>query len=94
MAQMHEIGALVGRASKGNGEAAFELGMAYSSGSGGLPVDLVQAHRWLNVATLCGYAPAAAWRQEIAMEMEGRDVVEAQRLARATVIPIQQRKAA
>ncbi len=88
MAQMQEIGALVGRASKGNGEAAFELGMAYSSGSGGLPVDLVQAHRWLNVAALCGYPPAAAWRQEIATEMERSDVCEAQRLARATVIPI------
>ena len=93
MAQMQEIGALVGRASKGNGDAAFELGMAYSSGSGGLPVDLVQAHRWLNVATLCGNAPAAAWRQEIAMEMEHRDVCEAQRLARATIVPIM-RKAA
>jgi TPR repeat protein len=92
MAQMQEIGALVGSASQGNGASAFELGMAYSSGSGGLPVDLVQAHRWLNVATLCGYAPAAAWRQEIAMEMERGDVVEAQRLARATIIPM--RKAA
>jgi len=94
MAQMHEIGALVGRASKGNGEAAFELGMAYSTGSGGVPVDLVQAHRWLNVATLCGYTPAAAWRQEIAMEMERGDVVEAQRLARATVVVPLPRQAA
>jgi len=94
MAQMQEIGALVGRASTGNGEAAFELGMAYSTGSGGVSYDLIQAHRWFNVATLCGYAPAAAWRQEIAAEMERQDVVEAQRLARATVVPIQHRKAA
>jgi TPR repeat protein len=88
MGQMEAFGTLVSSATRGNGESAFELGMAYSSGSGGLPVDLVQAHRWLNVATLCGYTPAAAWRQEIAMEMEHRDVVEAQRLARATVVPI------
>jgi len=88
MGQLQEIGTLVGSATRGDGASAFELGMAYSSGSDGLPVDLVQAHRWLNVAALCGYAPAVAWRQEIAMEMEGRDVVEAQRLARATVAPL------
>ena len=88
MGHCQEIGTLVGSASRGDGASAFELGMAYSSGSGGLPVDLVQAHRWLNVAALCGYAPAIAWRQEIAMEMESRDVVEAQRLARATLTPM------
>jgi TPR repeat protein len=74
-------------------EAAFELGMAYSSGAGGLPLDLVQAHRWMNVAALCGYRPALALRAEIAAEMEGKDIVEAQRLARATVSQID-RKAA
>jgi TPR repeat protein len=74
-------------------EAAFDLGMAYSSGSAGLPVDLVQAHRWLNVAALCGYRPALAWRAEIAAEMEGKQIVEAQRLARATIGQID-RKAA
>ncbi|PZU11823.1 SEL1-like repeat protein [Sphingomonas sp.] len=74
-------------------EAAFELGMAYSSGSSGVPLDLVQAHRWLNVAALCGYRPALAWRAEIAAEMEGREIVEAQRLARATISEIE-RKAA
>ena len=74
-------------------EAAFELGMAYSSGSGGVPLDLVQAHRWLNVAALCGYRPALAWRAEIAAEMEGKEIVEAQRLARSTIVQIE-RKAA
>lgn len=69
----------------GGAEAAFEMGMAYSSGADGFPLDLVQAHRWLNVAALCGYRPALAWRAEIAAEMDGGEIVEAQRLARATM---------
>ena len=68
----------------GSGEAAFDLGMAYSSGSGGMPLDLVQAHRWFNVAALAGHRPALAMRAEVAAEMSAQQVVEAQRLARAT----------
>ena len=80
-------------ASSGDGAAAFELGMAYSSGGGGLPFDLVQAHRWLNVAALLGYRPALSWRAEIAADMSAGEVVEAQKLARAT-LTMELRKAA
>lgn len=93
---MHNLSSVTGTESApkaSSAEAAFELGMAYSSGSGGLPLDLVQAHRWMNVAALCGYRPALALRAEIAAEMEGKEIVEAQRLARATVGQIE-RKAA
>ena len=76
---------LVDIATDGDGAAAFELGMAYSSGACGLGVDLVEAHRWLNVAALSGHHAAASWRQEIAAEMSARQVVEAQKLARATL---------
>ena len=76
---------LIDIAAAGDAPAAFELGMAYSSGGGGLSVDLIEAHRWLNVAAICGYGPAAALRTEIAAEMSAREVVEAQRLARATL---------
>lgn len=81
---------------KGGAEAAFDLGMAYSSGAGGMAVDLVQAHRWLNVAALCGYAPAQAWRAEIAAEMSAGDVISAQKLARSTMaaLPASARRAA
>lgn len=68
-----------------SGEAAFDLGMAFASGSGGSPFDLVQAHRWFNVAVLAGYRPALAMRAEVAAEMSGDEVAEAQRLARTTV---------
>lgn len=73
-------------ASRGDGDAAFELGMAYSAGSGGVPLDLVQAHRWLNVAALCGHRPAQAWRAEIAAEMSAIEVATAQKLARGTIV--------
>jgi hypothetical protein len=72
-------------AERGDGVAAFELAMGHASGSGGLSVDLVRAHCWFNVANARGYAAAGPWRQEIAAEMSGREVAEAQKLARATL---------
>ena len=85
MARMVRIEDLVGSAAGGDEVAAFELAMCHASGSGGVGVDLVQAHRWFNVAAACGYQPALDWRHEIAMEMSAREVVEAQKLARATL---------
>ena len=85
MARMVRVEDLAGSAAGGDEVAAFELAMCFASGSGGVTVDLVQAHRWFNVAAACGYQPALAWRHEIAMEMSARDVVDAQKLARATL---------
>lgn len=84
MARMVQVEDLAGSAAGGDEIAAFELAMCYASGSG-IAVDLVQAHRWFNVAAACGYQPALDWRHEIAMEMTAREVVEAQKLARATL---------
>jgi len=69
----------------GDEVAAFELGMCHASGSGGLSIDLVQAHRWFNVSAALGYRAALSSRAEIAGEMAARQVIEAQRLARATL---------
>ncbi len=85
MARMVNFEDLAGSAASGDEVAAFELAMCYASGSGGVAVDLVQAHRWFNVASACGYQPALDWRHEVAMEMTGREVIEAQKLARATI---------
>lgn len=85
MARMVRIEDLTGSATGGDEVAAFELAMCYASGSGGVDVDLVQAHRWFNVAAACGYQPALDWRHEIATEMSAREVIEAQKLARATI---------
>lgn len=84
MARMVRVEDLMGSAAGGDEVAAFELAMCYASGSG-VGVDLVQAHRWFNVAAACGYQPALNWRHEVAMEMSAREVVEAQKLARATL---------
>ena len=85
MARMVRVEDLAGSAAGGDEVAAFELAMCFASGSGGLTVDLVQAHRWFNVAAACGYQPALEWRHEIAKEMSAREVVDAQKLARATL---------
>ncbi|WCT72702.1 hypothetical protein PQ455_13805 [Sphingomonas naphthae] len=70
-------------AEAGDPDACFDLGMACSTGSGGIAVDLVAAHKWFNIAAAMGHARAAECRGEIAEEMSAREVVDAQRQARA-----------
>lgn len=77
----------------GSPDACFELGMAYSSGSGDMIVDLVQAHKWFNLAALGGSAEAQHWRAEIAEEMSAREIAEAQRQARAWLVETTRRAA-
>jgi hypothetical protein len=81
---MVQLEDLTASAAGGDEVAAFELAMCFAAGSG-VAVDLVQAHRWFNVAAACGYAPGLRWRHEIAAEMSAREVIEAQKLARATL---------
>ncbi|MFM9977437.1 MAG: hypothetical protein ACKVOP_05240 [Sphingomonadaceae bacterium] len=70
-------------AAAGDPRACYELGIAYSSGSGGIAVDLVQAHKWFNLASVKGDARAQECRAEIAEDMTAREIAEAQRQARA-----------
>jgi uncharacterized protein len=74
-----ELGA-AGSAPMG-GEALFELGMMYSAGNS-VPVDLVSAHKWFNLAAMMGYADAARLRREIAAEMTDAEIGKAQLAAR------------
>jgi len=62
-------------------EDCFGLGMVYSSGAG-VGVDLVQAHKWFNIAALRGDTEAARRRQEIAAEMSAFEIAAALRRAR------------
>ena len=41
-------------AARGSARAFYDLGIAYSSGGCGVEVDLVQAHKWFNLAALNG----------------------------------------
>ena len=47
-----------------------------------MEIDLVSAHKWLNIAAVKGNREAAQYRQELAREMSGAAVAEAQRAAR------------
>jgi TPR repeat protein len=64
------------------GEMLFELGMMYSIGRE-MPVDLVSAHKWFNLAAMKGNADAIRLRREIAEQMSEIEIATAQRAARA-----------
>jgi TPR repeat protein len=64
-----------------SGEALFELGLMYSAGNS-VPVDLVSAHKWFNLAAMTGHADAARLRREIAAEMTDAEIGKAQLAAR------------
>ena len=70
-------------AASGNVQALYELGVAYSTGSGGVEIDLVEAHKWFNLAALNGSSAAQECRADIAEDMTAREIAEAQRQARA-----------
>jgi uncharacterized protein len=70
-------------AAGGNANALFELGVAYSTGSGGVEVNMVEAHKWFNLAAVNGHDEAMNCRAEISDEMTAREIAEAQRQARA-----------
>ena len=44
-------------AESGDVDALFELGVTYSTGRGGVAVDLIEAHKWFNLAALVGLHP-------------------------------------
>jgi uncharacterized protein len=44
------LGAWLAAASQGQAEACFDLGVAFSTGSNGADCDLVEAHKWFNLA--------------------------------------------
>ena len=70
-------------AAAGDPDALYELGIAYSTGTHGLEVDLIEAHKWFNLAALNGSELGQSCRAEIAEEMTAREIAEAQRQARA-----------
>src|SRR4028118_25696 len=81
-------------AERGDADALFELGVTYSTGRGGMAVDLVGAHKWFNLAALSGCTRGQQCRAEISVEMTAREIAEAQRQARAWLGSTQQRYAA
>ena len=73
----------IAKAVSGDVKALYELGVAFSTGSNGVAVDLIEAHKWFNLAALNGSVAAQECRADIAAEMNAREIAEAQRQARA-----------
>ncbi len=69
-------------AAQGDTSAYYDLGVAYSTGSHGVDCDLIEAHKWFNLAAVSGHAEAAMCRADISEEMTAREIAEAQRRAR------------
>lgn len=65
-----------------NGDDLFKLGMLYSTGQGGCPMDRVSAHMIFNLAALKGSIEARVYRREMSAEMEREEIAEAQKAAR------------
>ena len=64
------------------GDELFRMGLLYSTGQGGAPLDYVSAHMLFNLAAMRGSVEAKVYRKEIADEMASEEVAEAQRQAR------------
>ena len=69
-------------AARGDMAACYDLGVAYSTGTAGANLDLVEAHKWFNLAAIAGDEAAQAARAEIAEDMTAREIATAQRAAR------------
>jgi len=60
----------------------YRMGIEASTGCEGGEIDLVAAHKWFNLAAVQGNTEAAFYRKQITLEMDARQVAEAQREAR------------
>ncbi len=76
------IAGFLADAAAGDVTALFDLGVAYSTGSNGVACDLVEAHKWFNLAAARGHEEAAWCRADVSDEMTAREIAEAQRRAR------------
>ena len=64
------------------GDELFQMGLLYSTGQGGAPMDYVSAHMLFNLAAMRGSEEAKRYRRELSQEMDREAVAEAQRAAR------------
>lgn len=69
-------------AAQGDVSALFDLGVVYSTGSHGVECDLIEAHKWFNIAASRGHEDAGFCRADVSDEMTAREIAEAQRRAR------------
>ncbi len=65
----------------GQPDALFELGLIYCTGRD-VSVDLIEAHKWFNLAAARGSDEAKAYRVELTREMSKSELALAQKRAR------------
>jgi TPR repeat protein len=65
----------------GGADALFQLGLMYCSGRD-VEINLVEAHKWFNLAALRGNDDAKAYRLELSREMTKKEIAAAQKSAR------------
>ncbi len=65
----------------GGADALYELGLMYCTGRD-VDYDLIEAHKWFNLAALRGNADAKRYRSELSREMTRMEIAAAQRRAR------------
>lgn len=84
--QSKEADALVAQSlaayEQGSIDALYDLGVAFSTGSHGTISDMIEAHKWFNIAASKGHEEAGWCRADISDEMTAREIAEAQRRAR------------
>ena len=80
-------------AAAGNTDALYDLGVSYSTGTSGVGIDLIEAHKWFNLAAVSGLEEAQACRAEVAEDMTAREIATAQAAARAWLGMTQRRAA-
>jgi len=72
-------------AEAGENVAQMQLGLLFSTGQKGAPLDYITAHKWLNLAALRGNHEAKRLRTELSDVMSREEISEAQRQAREWV---------
>jgi hypothetical protein len=70
-------------AARGDVNALYDLGIIYSMGTSDHGIDLIEAHKWFNLAAVSGMTEAAEARADVSEDMTAREIAEAQRQARA-----------
>ncbi|MEZ5743586.1 MAG: hypothetical protein R3D89_07640 [Sphingomonadaceae bacterium] len=76
------VASCLAAAEQGDIAAYYDLGVAFSTGSQGVICDLIEAHKWFNLAAVAGHEQAQMCRADVADEMTAREIAEAQRRAR------------
>jgi TPR repeat protein len=64
-----------------SGDILYQLGVMYATGRE-VQMNLIEAHKWLNIAAFRGSSDAARYRRELSSEMSPGEIALAQRQAR------------